>query len=55
MWVVDPQRGDRPACIRRMAVLGFVLSEQRLDRLATPLHTAYRGRMLTYTRSAPHS
>ncbi len=51
VWIVDPHRGNRPAFNRRMADLGFDLSEQRLDRLATPLHTAYRGRMLTYTRS----
>ena len=52
VWIVDPHRGNRPAFNRRMADLGFDLNEQRLDRLATPLHTAYRGRMLTYTRSA---
>lgn len=51
VWIVDPHRGNRPAFNRRMADLGFDLNEQRLDRLATPLHTAYRGRMLTYTRS----
>ena len=55
VWIVDPHRGNRPAFNRRMADLGFDLNEQRLDRLATPLQTAYRGRMLTYTRSAPHS
>lgn len=55
VWIVDPHRGNRPAFNRRMAHLGFDLSEQRLDRLATPLQTAYRGRMLTYRRSAPHS
>lgn len=52
VWIVDPHRGNRPAFNRRMAHLGFDLNEQRLDRLATPLHTAYRGRMLTYTRTA---
>ncbi len=52
VWIVDPHRGNRPAFNRRMADLGFDLSEQRLDRLATPLQTAYRGRMLTYTRTA---
>ena len=52
VWIVDPHRGNRPAFNRRMAHLGFDLSEQRLDRLATPLQTAYRGRMLTYTRTA---
>ena len=52
VWIVDPHRGNRPAFNRRMADLGFDLNEQRLDRLATPLQTAYRGRMLTYTRTA---
>lgn len=52
VWIVDPHRGNRPAFNRRMAHLGFDLSEQRLDRLATPLQTAYRGRMLTYSRTA---
>lgn len=52
VWIVDPHRGNRPAFNRRMAHLGFDLNEQRLDRLATPLQTAYRGRMLTYTRTA---
>jgi predicted nicotinamide N-methyase len=51
VWIVDPHRGNRPAFNRRMAHLGFALTEERLDRLATPLHTAYRGRMLTYCRS----
>ena len=55
VWIVDPHRGNRPAFNRRMAHLGFDLCEQRLDRLATPLQTAYRGRMLTYRRNAPHS
>ena len=55
VWIVDPHRGNRTAFNRRMADLGFDLNEQRLDRLATPLQTAYRGRMLTYRRNAPHS
>jgi len=50
IWIVDPHRGNRPAFNRRMSHLGFALSEERLDRLATPSEAAYRGRMLTYTR-----
>lgn len=50
IWIVDPHRGNRPAFNRRMAHLGFGLTEERLDRLATPFQTAYRGRMLTYVR-----
>jgi predicted nicotinamide N-methyase len=51
VWIVDPHRGNRPTFNRRMAEYGFVVSEQRLDRLATPLRAAYRGRMLTYVRA----
>lgn len=50
IWIVDPHRGNRPAFNRRMAHLGFALTDERLDRLATPSEAAYRGRMLTYTR-----
>ena len=31
VWVVDPDRGNRPAFNRRMADAGFDLSEERLD------------------------
>lgn len=50
VWIVDPHRGNRPAFNRRMAHLGFALTEQRLDRLATLTQTAYKGRLLTYLR-----
>jgi predicted nicotinamide N-methyase len=53
VWIVDPHRGNRPTFNRRMAEHGFVVTEQRLDRLATPLRAAYRGRMLTYVRASP--
>lgn len=53
VWIVDPHRGNRPAFNRCMAHLGFVLTEQRLDRLATLTQTAYKGRLLTYLRSVP--
>jgi predicted nicotinamide N-methyase len=52
VWIVDPHRGNRPTFNRRMAEHGFVVSEQRLDRAATPVRAAYRGRMLTYVRAS---
>ncbi len=52
IWIVDPHRGNRPAFNRRMADLGFTLSEQRLDRIASTSRLAYKGRMLTYSRHA---
>jgi hypothetical protein len=33
-----------------MTHLGFDLTEQRLDRLASLTQTAYKGRLLTYRR-----
>ena len=50
VWIVDPERGNRPAFTRHMANLGFGLQEQRLDHVARTGLAAYRGRMLTYTR-----
>lgn len=50
VWIVDPHRGNRPAFNRRMANLGFALTEQRLDRVATLARAAYKGRLLTYLR-----
>ena len=51
IWVVDPNRGNRAHFHRNMAALGFSLVQETLDRLARPGVDAYRGRMLTYTRS----
>lgn len=49
--IIDPDRGNRVAFKRSMAMLGFGLTE---TRLLAPLHdgTAYRGRLLHYRRSA---
>jgi predicted nicotinamide N-methyase len=44
VWIVDPDRGNRPAFNRLMAGQGFTLSEARLDS------EIYRGRMLSYQR-----
>ena len=50
VWIVDPDRGNRPAFNRQMESEGFALSEERLDRLATASAAPYKGRMLTYRR-----
>ena len=52
VWIVDPDRGNRPVFNRLMSDLGFDRHEERLDRLACPGQLAYKGRMLTYQR--PH-
>ena len=53
VWIVDPDRGNRPAFHRDMARAGFTREERRLDRAAAPGLPAYRGRMLSYRRGAP--
>jgi predicted nicotinamide N-methyase len=53
VWIVDPDRGNRPAFNRQMASLGFA---RREESLAAPLRAdvaAYKGRMLIYARSMP--
>jgi predicted nicotinamide N-methyase len=50
VWIVDPDRGNRPAFNRRMAALGFARSEERLDGGATASAPAYKGRLLVYHR-----
>jgi predicted nicotinamide N-methyase len=51
VWIVDPDRGNRPAFHRQMAALGFARREERLAVAATAIAPAYKGRMLTYRRS----
>lgn len=51
VWIVDPDRGNRPAFNRLMAAAGFALSELRLDRAATRDAAAYKGRLMTYMRN----
>ena len=48
VWIVDPDRGNRPAFNRQMADRGFVMHEERLDRAASLGIDAYKGRLLTY-------
>lgn len=51
VWIVDPDRGNRPPFNRAMAALGFVLSEERLDVQASGGQTAYKGRLLSFHRA----
>lgn len=50
VWIVDPDRSNRPAFNRRMAALGFMMREERLDTAASDVAAAYKGRLLTYRR-----
>jgi predicted nicotinamide N-methyase len=52
VWIVDPDRGNRPAFNRQMADEGFGMCEERLDQRAAVGRVAYRGRLLTYRRTA---
>jgi predicted nicotinamide N-methyase len=50
VWIVDPDRGNRPAFNRRMDAEGFTRHEERLDAAATSTDAAYKGRLLVYRR-----
>ncbi len=52
VWIVDPDRGNRPAFNRQMADEAFLLREERLDAPAADGATAYKGRLLVYRRAA---
>jgi predicted nicotinamide N-methyase len=52
VWIVDPDRGNRPAFSRQMALHGFELTQQRLDSPATADAPLYKGRLLVYQRAA---
>ena len=54
VWIVDPDRGNRPAFNRRMALAGFSLREERIDQPARAGAPAYRGRLLVYRRREAH-
>ena len=48
VWLVDPNRGNRPAFNRRMRALGFRLHEDLIATPATLSSAAYKGRLLAY-------
>lgn len=52
VWIVDPDRSNRPAFTRLMADNGFGLTQQRLDTVATSTAPLYKGRLLVYQRAA---
>jgi predicted nicotinamide N-methyase len=52
VWIVDPDRGNRPAFNRQMAAEGFLMREERLDQPAAVGIAAYKGRLLIYRRAA---
>ncbi len=47
VWIVDPNRGNRPAFTRALAALGFGCEETLLDG------GGYRGRLMRFGRPAP--
>jgi predicted nicotinamide N-methyase len=49
VWIVDPDRGNRPAFNRNMVAQGFSLLEERIDQPAAIGVEAYKGRLLTYS------
>lgn len=50
VWIVDPDRGNRPAFNRNMANKGFSLREERLDTIGTMRSPAYKGRLMRFSR-----
>lgn len=53
VWIVDPDRGNRPAFNREMATLGFDREERRLGQalqVGDGVRAAYKGRLLVYRR-----
>ena len=52
VWIIDPDRGNRPAFNRQMLDEGFLLREERLDTPASVGAAAYKGRLLVYRRAA---
>ena len=52
VWIIDPDRGNRPAFNRQMAAQGFLMREERLNRPASVSAAACKGRLLVYRRTA---
>ncbi len=52
VWIIDPDRGNRPAFNRHMAANGFSMREEHLKEAATFIAPAYKGRVLIYERGA---
>jgi predicted nicotinamide N-methyase len=52
VWIIDPDRGNRPAFNRQMAARGFLMRQERLHRPSSVGAAAYKGRLLVYRRAA---
>jgi hypothetical protein len=52
VWIIDPDRGNRPAFNRQMAAQGFLMREERLNTPAALGVAACKGRLLVYRREA---
>jgi predicted nicotinamide N-methyase len=50
IWIVDPDRGNRPAFHRAMDRQGYAVTEEKIIRPAYAGGAAYKGRLLTYRR-----
>jgi len=50
VWIIDPDRGNRPAFSRKMGAHGFLAREERLKLPAAVGAVAYKGRLLVYRR-----
>jgi len=50
VWIIDPDRSNRPAFNRQMAAEGFLMREERLNTPASVGAAAYKGRVLVYRR-----
>ena len=53
VWIVEPDRGNRPAFNRNMAAQGFSWLEERIDQPDAIGIEAYKGRLMTYSRQLP--
>jgi predicted nicotinamide N-methyase len=52
VWIVDPDRGNRPAFNRQMAAQGFLMHEERFNTPGSAGVPACKGRLLVYRRAA---
>jgi predicted nicotinamide N-methyase len=50
VWIIDPNRGNRPAFSALLRKAGFALHGERVEHLALGDVAAYKGHMLTYVR-----
>jgi predicted nicotinamide N-methyase len=51
VWIMDPNRGNRPAFSALLRQAGFVLHDEHVAHLAVGDVAAYKGHMLTYSRA----